>query len=513
MEPEAEPATDRGGCVGSSGALCTLPAMPNRQTSTLAALPALIAAALVAAGAARASPLEILSVPRPAEGEWMGIYLVGHKAGYSFSQLRSDVRDGSPVIVTTDDTTLHAKLGDALVSRRVFEERTYEAKPHGRLVYFKAVHEGDGGDETLLGPCDATGVHLVRQRPGQPDEKLDLPPSKDQLDDADLPRLAIHRKTSLSGVAFDSTSMRDKAERAIYRGPGELVAGGTHAKVQRVAVTEDEGKVAAEVAIDAKSGRVLQLKFGGALLAVPEPEALAKKLDTVDIFALTRVPVDQPLPTGRVPETIHYRVEGLPDAIRPAPERQLYKTLPDGALELTVRAELPTKRATRPQLDPAEDLVPTADIESEDPAIKALAMQLVGDETDVFKAANLLSTWVYRNLHSAYGKSSDRATDVLRRREGDCTEHSLLTVALARAAAIPARLVHGLVYAQGSDGKFGLYWHEWVEIWTGEWVAIDPTFGQPVADATHIELGEGDQTDAVALMGQLKISVMGKIAP
>jgi hypothetical protein len=487
--------------------------MLNRQTSTLAARVGLTLA-LLGASIAQAKPLEILSLPRPAEGEWMGIYLVGHKAGYSFSQIRPDQLDGKPVVVAVDDTTLHANLGGAQVSRHVLEKRTYEAKPNGRLIYFKAVHEGDGGDETLSGPCDKSGVHLTRQRPGQPDETLDLPPSKDQIDDADLPRLAIHRKKSLSGVAFDSTAMRDKAQRAAYRGPGELVAGGTRARVERVAVTEDEGKLAAEVSVDAATGRVLQLKFGGALLAVPEPEEVAKRLDTVDIFALTRVALDQPLNaiSGRVPETVHYRVEGLPDPIRPAPERQSYKDLPDGALELTVRAEPPTKTATRPEMDPAEDLVPTADIESEDPAIKTLALQLVGDETDAFKAANLLSTWVYKNLHSTYGKSSDRATDVLRTREGDCTEHSLLTVALARAAAIPARLVHGLVYAQGSDGKFGLYWHEWVQIWTGEWVAIDPTFGQPVADATHIELGEGDQTDAVALMGQLKISVLGKIA-
>ncbi len=486
--------------------------MLNRQTTTLAGWVGLTLASFGAGGTAQAKPLEILSLPRPAEGEWMGIYLVGHKAGYSFSQIRSDQLDGEPVVVAVDDTTLHAQMGNAEVTRHVLEERTYEAKPNGRLIYFKAVHEGDGGDETLLGPCDKTGVHLTRQRPGQPDEKLDLPPSKDVIDNADLPRVAIHRKAKLSGRVFDSTSMKDKGERAAYLGTGELIAGGTRARVQRVAITEDEGKLSAEMSVDATSGRVLQLKFGGALLAVPEPEAVAKRLETVDIFALTRVAVDQPLDDllNKVPETVYYRVQGLPGALRPGLERQSYKELPDGAVEVTVRAERPTKTATRPEMDPAEDLVPTADIESEDPEIKGLALQLVGEETDAFKAATILSTWVHDNLKKAYGRSSDRATDVLRTKEGDCTEHSLLTVALARAAAIPARLVHGLVYAQGTDGKFGLFWHEWVEIWTGEWVAIDPTFGQPVADATHIELGEGDQTDAVALMGQLKISVLGR---
>ena len=486
-------------------------AVAGKSPANLAAarlLPFLLA--LGAATPAFAAKLEVLAVPRPPGGEWMGIYLVGHKAGYSFEQIRKDRLDGRPVVVAVEDTTLRATLGGAQVSRRVREQRTYDARPHGRLIAFEAIHEGDGGDETLTGRCDARGVHLVRRRRGQPDEKLELPPSQEQIDDADLPRLAIARKATLDGFMFDSTALRDKSERARYLGPGVLAAGGVQRRVERVAEIEDEGKVAAEAALDPKDGRLLQLKFGGALLAVPEAEAIAKRLDTVDLFALTRVAVDQPLPTGQVPETVRYRIEGLPPGLRPAPERQSYRELPGGAVEVTVHAEGPDKTAQRPETSPVEDLVSTPDIESDAPQIRALAQTLAGREPDAFKAANLLSSWVFQHVRSAYGVSSDRATDVLARREGDCTEHSLLTVALCRAAGIPARLVHGLVYAQGSDGVYGLYWHEWVEIWTSEWVAIDPTFGQPVADATHIELGQGDETDAVALMGQLKISVLGR---
>jgi hypothetical protein len=39
-----------------------------------------------------------------------------------------------------------------------------------------------------------------------------------------------------------------------------------------------------------------------------------------------------------------------------------------------------------------------------------------------------------------------------------------------------------------------------------EWIAVDPTFGQDVADATHIALGRGTRQDAIALVGALKIS-------
>ncbi|MHB1847301.1 MAG: transglutaminase-like domain-containing protein [Deltaproteobacteria bacterium] len=461
-------------------------------------------------GARPARASKLLPYPHPKEGEWMGIYLLGHKAGYELSKVVETREAGRPVVVVTEDTTLHAKLGGATVSRRVLEERTYDGRPHGRLLRFHAVHEGDGGDETIDATCDAKGVHATIRRPGQPDERRDLPPSEDRVENADIEALAAFGRKRVEAKLFDSTELRDKDEEVEFAGEGELVAGGVTTKVLKVRVREEHGKIAAEAAIDPKDGRLLQLKFGGALLAVPEPEAVAKRLDTVDLFALTRVPIDRPLPTGKVPETIRYQVVGLPGELRLAPERQRYQDLPGGAVELTVSAALPTRTARRPETGPKEYLEATASIESKNPAIAALAKKIVGPERDVFLASQRLSSWVFQNLRKAYGVSSDRATDVLARREGDCTEHSLLFVSLARAAGIPARLVHGLVYAQGSDGQSGLFWHQWAEVYTGEWVAVDPTFGQPVADATHLELGEGDETDAVALMGQLHISVLGE---
>ena len=67
-----------------------------------------------------------------------------------------------------------------------------------------------------------------------------------------------------------------------------------------------------------------------------------------------------------------------------------------------------------------------------------------------------------------YGASADRATDVLRNAPGDCTEHSLLSIALLRALGIPARRVDGAVYVQNADGVPALYYrHAWVEAWVG----------------------------------------------
>ncbi len=120
--------------------------------------------------------------------------------------------------------------------------------------------------------------------------------------------------------------------------------------------------------------------------------------------------------------------------------------------------------------------------------------------------ARKLSADVHDRLEKVYGASHDRASDVLASGQGDCTEHTVLLVALARALGIPARPVHGLVYARYGDGQDALYWHAWVEIRSaGEWIPLDPTFGQPVADATHLALGSGTQVDTVGLLGSLKV--------
>ena len=68
-------------------------------------------------------------------------------------------------------------------------------------------------------------------------------------------------------------------------------------------------------------------------------------------------------------------------------------------------------------------------------------------------------------------------------------------------------MVAGTVYAPGEDGSAGaFYYHAWNLVWLGQWVAVDPTFGQFPADATHVALVEGGPDKDIALVG-----VIGRI--
>lgn len=145
-------------------------------------------------------------------------------------------------------------------------------------------------------------------------------------------------------------------------------------------------------------------------------------------------------------------------------------------------------------------------LEVNNPAIVAMAARLRGSETDPRVVAQRINTWVYDSLTKRITVGVPSAVGTLRSRAGDCNEHSQLFVALARAAGIPARVAAGLAYL---DGKF--YYHAWPEIWLERWVAVDPTFGQFPADASHIRFvigGLNRQVELLRLMGALHITVL-----
>ncbi len=140
--------------------------------------------------------------------------------------------------------------------------------------------------------------------------------------------------------------------------------------------------------------------------------------------------------------------------------------------------------------------------------IVKLAKEIVGSETEPWRKAQLLYAWVYENIEKTPVLSLPSALDVIESREGDCNEHTVLYAALARTEGIPTRIAIGLVW---SEELAGFYYHAWPEVFVGYWIPIDPTLGQPIADATHIKLVEGSVgqwTRLVPFLGQVSIDVL-----
>jgi transglutaminase-like putative cysteine protease len=125
------------------------------------------------------------------------------------------------------------------------------------------------------------------------------------------------------------------------------------------------------------------------------------------------------------------------------------------------------------------------------------------------QVASRLNAWVYGALEKRVTFSLPSARQVLDGRQGDCNEHTVLYVALARALGLPARTATGLVYVRGR-----FYYHAWPEVWLGQWVAVDPTFGQFPADAAHLRFvvgGLADQVQLVRLIGRVELEVVDAV--
>jgi len=462
--------------------------------------------ALAASGA-----VDVLTVERPQGPEWFGLYLVGKKAGWSRVEFSREIRDGRDVFVGRGETLIRATVGGREVERRQEEERVYEARPGGRLLTFRAAWTGDGGSRTVSGTCERTVCKAVLESGGTREERT-VEGVRDTADLADGVRIAAARRATVSGGQLDLEKLRVRELQDTFVKRVRVAGAGVEEEVSVVAESEAGDRMAAEYRV-ADDGRVVEIRLGEAIVARPEPEQIAKRLDVVDIFALARVALPGPLPRD-VPKTIVYRLQGLPPAFQKNDARQRFERGPGGTTVLTVVARRPAAMdpAKDTPIDKAgagaakDDLASTPQANSDAPEIKRLAREVAGDAKGTYEAARRLSDHVYRTLEKAYGASRDRASDVLQAGKGDCTEHAVLLVALARALGIPARGVHGLVYARYEDGQNALYWHAWAEVRSaGEWIAMDPTFGQPVADATHVALGAGTQVDTVGLLGALKV--------
>lgn len=133
------------------------------------------------------------------------------------------------------------------------------------------------------------------------------------------------------------------------------------------------------------------------------------------------------------------------------------------------------------------DLLPSVGIESDHPAIVALAKELT-DGKPVMDAARAIFEWTAQNVQYDRTKAASWRVDpdegaerTLRTRMGVCRDYAALAVALLRAAGIKSHMVTGK-----AGSGFAVTGHAWVEFYDGErWVEMDPTFASGVVVGTE----------------------------
>jgi transglutaminase-like putative cysteine protease len=125
---------------------------------------------------------------------------------------------------------------------------------------------------------------------------------------------------------------------------------------------------------------------------------------------------------------------------------------------------------------------------------------------DPAEAADEIVTWVRDRVSYVPGSTGVQtsAQEAWDAGQGVCQDMAHISVALLRAAGLPARYVSGYLHpdpgAEPGRAVAGQS-HAWAEYWTGQWVACDPTNLAPVAER-HVVLGRGrDYADVSPLKG------------
>jgi transglutaminase-like putative cysteine protease len=128
------------------------------------------------------------------------------------------------------------------------------------------------------------------------------------------------------------------------------------------------------------------------------------------------------------------------------------------------------------------------------------------DDDVVAEAASEIIKWLREKVSYVPGSTGVQtsAQEAWDAGQGVCQDMAHISVALLRAAGLPARYVSGYLHpdpkAEPGAAVAGQS-HAWAEYWTGDWVACDPTNLAAVGER-HVVIGRGrDYADVSPLKG------------
>ncbi|MBN2137942.1 MAG: transglutaminase domain-containing protein [Sedimentisphaerales bacterium] len=232
----------------------------------------------------------------------------------------------------------------------------------------------------------------------------------------------------------------------------------------------------------------------------------------------------QPLDNADKASAITYILSPIDDADFeiPTTDNQTVEKLGDGGIRLIVKPASMPVGGTFPYNGDDETILeamqPNRFLQSDDEELIKLARKAVGDTKDSGQAVRRIESFVADYIEEkdlSVGYAS--AVEVVRSRQGDCSEHAVLTAAMCRAVGIPARIVTGIAYVDDWRGMQGFGGHAWVQAFigrkTGKWVGFDAAFkgtGRGGYGPGHIALavGGGEPADFFNLattLGKFKI--------
>jgi Transglutaminase-like superfamily len=459
---------------------------------------------------------------------WRGVYYRGEKIGFTVSQT---VAEDSGFVLEEDGRLQMAMLGattSATIRTTAHVDKTFA------LHAFEFSLDPGTGPIEVRGRIDGRRLSLdVKTASGTRSEvrELDEPPALSLNVSRRLANGGLVAGAKYQWMVFDPATLRNSRVN-IEVGRRELVRSAGSAPLPAFRVeTEFSGLKTSSWITD--TGEVVREESPLGLITVRESadraraSAVSRGMQVDMLEAAAVAPrLRTPIPEPRDVRMMRIRLAGVD--LSPL-------ELDGGAQRLTGDVlELRDPRSLKPGApdpDAERALASETFIESDAPEVMEEATKAVTGVSGARARAERLTRYVNALLDKKPTVSLPSAREVLRTKVGDCNEHTVLYVAMARALGIPARIAVGLVYIHGA-----FYYHAWPEVYleetgaggsgtgakgsrapNGFWLPVDPTLNQFPADATHLRVARGGldkQTVVLPLMGRLTMDVLDvELAP
>ena len=461
-------------------------------------------------------PAEVERMFRLPQDDWLNLELMGTKAGYAHIYMDNAVYKGEDVLRTRIDMVIEVKRGDWAL--RVENTRISYVGLDLVPRYFVLTSNETGAEKRVEGRVEERTAYIETTLAG-----------KTSHSQKSIPSNAIFEQTIPYLLLKEGMSVGDEYQLQVFN-LDLLQAVDTRVKVIREDQIDYEGNgipvYVVEYTMDIMGGLTTEAWISSegrtyrteiALMGFPlvltktDMQTALGEAGQVDVILNTKIYLQGKQPITNSPHlkaALRLGKGILKDAVM-ADHRQSIISAEDnpsiGVLEINISRVNPSNAPSLPlpleelQIELAQFLEPSVYIQADHPAIQAKATEVLDGETNSWKAAAKLCQWVHesvsdKNLQTGFGSS----LQTLESLEGDCTEHTVLFIALARSAGIPARICAGMVFQRDA-----FYYHFWPEVYVGEWIAMEPTLGQLQADANHIQLaGSTLESDSMLEYGE-----------
>ena len=462
---------------------------------------------------------------------WMGVYMNGIKVGYSLNQEFSLIKNGRRYRKEYDKSWMKiSRLGGNPVELTTIQESLYDEKGkplecvlRTKMSETETLMKAEIGQNKIIFRMEDK---VIKELPYDQEVYLEIPVQKI----IEQQGLKPGKKYSFKVLDFTTHNLIDFSFEVVGR-EDVLILGEklnlwhVVGKAGSVIPVSSEDWIDGDGNVQKSVSKISFIQLTS--LRMPKEKALETSEDNFDIAFSTIIKPNITFENPLEVQMVKFKLSGIPpERIHDFPfdgiSQKILKSGESYVLIQTSSLVFSEKDAVSFPVEEEElrrFLKPTSFCQSDDPEIRKTAGDIVGEEKNSWRAAKKIAEWVKREMTPTYDVGFADAREILKNRKGDCSEHTVLTVALLRAAGIPARAAVGIMYARGIFA-----YHMWPEVYAGQWIdldskwlAVDKKSGELYTDATHIKFGQSlldenifrEMAQAVSdVIGKLKLEII-----